>query len=168
MKKIILIIAVVIITVSANAQAKGTSSSNTSFSLGLEAALPVGILGEIYSFGIGGSGQVDYKVSELVALTLNAGYTQYVIKSELGGGGIGYIPVLGGIKYHFSPKVYGSGQLGVTFFSEGGNSSFNYVPGIGFKFGNNLDALLKYLGLSSDGFHSSAVGLRLGYTFGNN
>ncbi len=70
MKKLILIIVVVIITAtSANAQAKATPASNTSFSLGLEAALPVGILGEIYSFGIGGSGQVDYKISELTALT---------------------------------------------------------------------------------------------------
>ena len=168
MKKLILIIAVVLITAtSANAQAKRTSSSNTSFSLGLEAALPVGILGEIYSFGIGGSGQVDFKISEFAALTLNAGYTQYLIKSDLGGGGVGYIPLLAGFKYHFSPQVYGSGQLGVTFF-EGGGSSFNYAPGIGFKLGNNLDALLKYLGLSSEGFHSSAIGLRLGYTFGNN
>ena len=168
MKKLILIIAVVIITAtSANAQEKRASSSNILFSLGLEAILPVGILGEIYSFGIGGSGQVDYKISELAALTLNAGYTQYLVKSDLGGGGLGYIPLLAGIKYHLSPKVYGSGQLGVTFFSEGG-SSFNYAPGIGFKLGNNLDALLKYLGLSSEGFHSSAVGLRLGYTFGNN
>jgi hypothetical protein len=136
------------------------------FSIGLEAALPMSNLSDIASFGIGGSAQVDYTIAPTLALTLNAGYINMSFKDVVGGGSIGYIPVLGGIKYAFTEQLYGSAQLGATFYSKsGGGTSFTYAPGIGYKFSPNFDALLKYTGWSQKDVEESALGLRVAYTF---
>lgn len=154
-------------------QAQDDASNPLKFSIGVEAALPLGTFGDAYSFGIGGSVQGDYSIAESLDLTLNAGYISFSGKTEQIGGGIsfkyptiGYIPVLAGIKYHFSEQLYGSAQLGATFTDQkGSGSAFTYAPGIGFKFTPNVDALLKYTGYSSDGSSSNTIGLRLAYTF---
>jgi len=167
MKKLILIFAVVITATATKAQ--------TSFSIGLEGAAPMGIFNDLgYKFGIGGSAQMDYKVAPDMALTLNAGYITFNNKSSSPSYRFNVIPVLGGVKYWFSPKLYGSAQLGAAFNSvkvnntEGTTTStgFAYAPGIGFNITNSLDLLLKYMGNSSDGTTFSTVGARLAYNFG--
>jgi hypothetical protein len=138
------------------------------FSIGLEAALPVGDFADVSSFGIGGSLQGDYSVAEKLALTLNAGYISFSGKTVNGFkyGSSGFIPVLAGFKYDLTPQLYASAQLGVTFSDEKNSGSvFTYAPGLGYKFSENVDALLKYTGYSKDGNSLSTVGLRIAYTF---
>lgn len=167
MKKLFLAFAAIILTVaSVKAQNKMSSSSNSSFSLGVELSLPVGIFGDVYSFGIGASGQGNFAVAENTALTLYAGYISYSLKSIYGSGSQGYVPVLGGVELNFSPTVFGSAQLGLTFYTKGGGSAFTYSPGIGFRLSRNFTALLKYVGQSKAGATSSAVGVRAAYIFG--
>ncbi len=147
---------------------KSAGTSNTTFSLGVELALPVGVFGDLYSFGIGASGQGNFKIDNDLALTAYAGYINYSLKDTYGNGSIGYIPVLGGIEYDFSPKVFASAQLGLTFYSGGGGgSAFTYSPGIGLRLSRSITALLKYTAQSKNEATSGAIGLRAAYNFGN-
>lgn len=170
MKKIMLFFAAITITAATvNAQ------MGTSFSLGLEAAVPMGDFNKLgYKFGFGGSLQVDHKVASDMALTLNAGYITHNNKTTTPSVRFNVIPVLAGVKYWFSPKVYGSAQLGAAFNSakvnnQTGNSTstgFAYSPGVGFNISNNIDLLVKYFGNSVNGGSFSSIGARLAYTFG--
>lgn len=175
MKKVLLSLAIVAAAFGANAQSK--DASKLKFSVGVEAAAPIGDFGDGYSFGIGGTVQADYWVAPEFALTLNSGYVSFIGKSQtynFGAGNVtiknkslGLIPVLAGGKYNFTPQFYGSAQLGVGIFTASGSNSsaFAYAPGLGYKFTDNLDALIKYTGYSKDNTTSSAVGLRVAYTF---
>lgn len=183
MKKLILSLAVIAAALGVNAQAK-ESGSPIKVSLGVEAAVPFGDFAKSSSFGIGGSLQGDYNVDETLAITLNAGYINFMGKDQtftfpgqgtitVKGVDFGLIPVLAGIKYSFTPQVYASAQLGVSFSTEkDGGSNFTYAPGIGYKFSENFDILAKYTGYSvksvGSGSKSTSLntgGIRLAYTF---
>lgn len=171
MKKVFLIAALAAVSFSGFAQDK-TEAKNLTFSVGLEAAIPFGDFADSYSFGIGGSVQGDYKVADQVAITLNAGYITYAGKSfDLGQGisfkpkALGLIPVLAGVKYHFSDNIYASAQAGLSFASgSGSGSNFTYAPGVGFKF-SQFDILAKFTGISATGGSLNSFGLRAAYNF---
>lgn len=186
MKKLMLSLAVITAAIGANAQSSKETMKPFQFSVGLEAALPLGDFGDGYSFGIGGSVQGDYNVASDLAITANVGYISYSGKTvsfpAIVVGGvtvfpaqsyknptIGIIPLLAGIKYSFTPTFYGSAQIGAAIFTAsggGGNeTTLAYAPGIGYKFTPNFDALLKYNGYSKNGTTNSSVGLRVAYTF---
>ena len=177
MKKLILSLAIIAIGVSSvSAQTKKKEASKDKdfkFSVGLEAALPLGTFGDAYSFGIGGTVQADYTVADKFAITLNTGYIDYLGKTVTIGGvsykyaSYGIVPLLAGAKYHFTEGLYGSAQLGLSFGTgAGGGSNFTYVPGIGYNITKDFDVLLKYVGMSSKGGgSSSSIGLRVAYTF---
>jgi hypothetical protein len=167
MKKIILFGALATMCFVVNAQKGNTNASKFKFSAGGDIAIPLGLFGDIYSLGIGTSVQADYSIAPKASIGLNVGYMNYIGKSFFG---IAFpsadvIPVLAGAKYDFSEKLYGQGQVGVTFFSNGGGSAFTYAPGIGYKFNPHFDALLKFQGWSNDGSSNQQIGLRVAYTF---
>ncbi len=164
MKKLFFIVAVSAASFAVQAQ----DTKPLKFSIGVEAALPVGDFADVSSFGIGGSVQADYSVAEKLALTLNAGYISFSGKTingiKLDAGG--FIPVLAGFKYDLTDQLYGSAQLGATFGDQKNSETlFTYAPGLGYRFSENFDALLKYTGFSAKGIDLSAVGLRVAYTF---
>lgn len=143
-----------------------TAQKNLKFSIGAEFASATGNLNKVYSFGIGATAQVDYIITNDVAVTANTGVIELVGR-KIGGTNLKYrssavIPLLVGIKYYFTPAVYGSGQIGTSIFSSGNGTVFTYVPGIGYKFNNKIDALFKYTGYSSSG---GTFGVRIGYSF---
>ncbi len=174
MKKVFFITALTVASFAGFAQDdKKEASKPFTFSVGVEGALPLGDFGDTYNFGIGGSIQGDYKVADELAITLNVGYISYSGKSitVLPGfptvkvDALGLVPVLAGIKYWFSPNVYGSGQLGLSFATgSGSGSNFTYAPGIGFQV-QKFDFLLKYTGISGDGSSLNSIGLRAAYNF---
>lgn len=186
MKRIIMTLAVITASLSAQAQTPAKSSSTANkpfrFSIGLETAVPVGELSDAYSFGIGGSGEGIYQVDPSLGLTLNAGYIYYNGKDyEYKIGNVVYtvkdqaqavIPIMAGIKYNFTPKFFGSAQLGTGIFlsdkdvaNSKSTATFAYAPGIGYKFSENFDALLKYQSFSKNSVNTGFLGLRLAYTF---
>lgn len=142
-------------------------TTTTIFSLGIEPSFPVGYFGDISSFGIGASAQAEFKPSNSYGLTLGAGYINYTYKANAGGGSGGFIPLLAGVKYGFSPKVYGHAQLGASFPARGGTTNFTYSPGIGFQLSKEIDALIKYTGMSAANYTYGSLGLRLAYNFGH-
>jgi hypothetical protein len=164
MKKLFVIAASIFTYLAVHAQ----ETSPLKFSIGLEAALPVGDFADVSSFGIGGSAQADLWVADKLTLLLNAGYISFQGKSY---GGVrdkasGFIPVQAGFKYNLTDQLYGLAQLGATFITEKNSETlFTYAPGLGYKLSPNLDALLKYTGFSAKGIDLSAVGLRVAYTF---
>lgn len=176
MKKLFLAFTAIIAITSVNAQ-KSSLSNSTVFSLGVEASFPSGMFHDLgYNFGIGGSAQVDHKISTDAAITLNVGYINYSNNSSSPKFHFSVIPVLAGVKYWFGPKVYGSAQLGAAFNStkvSNSNSSavtstgFAYSPGIGFNITNGLDLLVKYFGNNVKDGTFNSFGGRLAYTFSN-
>ena len=169
MKKVLIAIAFTTLLWNySQAQDKASTNPNV-FSLGLEASLPIGTFGDFYSFGIGGSVQIEHKISQQTGLTLNIGYISYSVKSSLGSGHTAFIPVLAGVKQYFSPSIYGHAQLGASFGSgSGGGTYFTYSPGIGFVISKNIDALVKFVGISggSGGGSLNSIAVRLAYNFG--
>lgn len=171
MKKVILSLAIIAIVFSANAQkskSKEAEGSKVKFSIGGDAGIPVGIFSNVFNFAYGGDLQIDYATSSTSSLNLSAGYVSFSVKNSLGGGGIGggWIPVLVGGRYFFSPKVYGSAQLGVSIATSGGGTNFTYAPGIGVKISDNFDILAKFQSLTFTGGALSYAGVRLAYTLG--
>ena len=143
-----------------------TAQKNLKFSVGGELGAVTGNLAKIYSVAIGGTGQLEYMIDKDLTLTANSGIIGLSGKNVPGSSSLKYkstgiIPLLAGIKYYFMPNLYGSGQLGTSIFTKsGGGSTFTYIPGIGYKISEKLDALLKYSGYSSNG---GTFGIRLGY-----
>jgi opacity protein-like surface antigen len=177
MKKLLLAFVLFAFASTVNAQNASTTKTGkpTRFSIGVEGAVPMGDFNDAgYNFGIGGSVQADHKVASELGLVLYAGYINHsantVPKSHFS-----VIPVMGGIKYWFSPKVYAQGLLGAAFNSyklsntSGSNSvtstGFAYSPGLGFMISNNIDFLVKYFGNSVGNGTFSSVGGRLAFSF---
>jgi len=163
MKKLLLAFLITATALSVNAQ----KNKNVKFSLGAELGVPTGNLNTLYSVAVGATAQADIKIDKDAALTFNTGVIEYVGK-KIKNTNFKYrsealIPLLVGVKYYFTPMLYGSGQLGTSISTaQNGGSTFTYIPGVGYKFDEKIDLLVKYTGYSGDG---GAFGIRLGYTF---
>jgi len=170
--KIYLLVVLFILAVSVNAQTKAAAKDTKSFTIGAGAmvGLPMGDGGDVFSLAYGVDLQGEFTIAPSLGLTLSAGYGDWIMKSKykdvLDAAGIdiktSYIPVLAGVKYYFSDKLYGSAQAGLSFYSESAAGNvFTYAPGIGYKIGEKFDLLLKYQKASGDSF----LALRVGITF---
>ena len=164
MKKIILCIAIITATISTNAQKN--KDSNIGFNVGAELGIATGNLNSVYSFGLGATANLEYKVNDKTTALLNSGIIQFIGK-KVPGTALKYrnsasIPVLGGVKYALADNFYGQAALGFTIFSgAGGFSRFTYSPGLGFKANEKVDILLKYTGFANAG---GAFGVRVSYS----
>ena len=178
MKKLILTMTIALcVGTSYGQKDKNTDANKFRFSIGAEAALPIGNFAKNYSVGGGATIQANYSVSKNLDIVFNTGLLNFkgTIRTFPTVGAIkfpnqNYIPLLAGINYHFNDKVFGIAQLGTSLIStkgKGGSySSFTTVPGIGYKFSKNFDAVLKYtLYTGSAMGAASSIGIRLGYTF---
>lgn len=176
MKKVLLFSAFSAISFLGFSQDK-SASKDISFNGGLEIGLPMGTFGDSHGFGIGVSAQMNYPLADKMALTVNAGYISYsgksvsvtvpgIVTTSIKTPNLGVIPVLAGLNYSFTDKVYGSAQLGMSFLSSTGSSSsgFTFAPGVGYKI-NKLDFLVKYTSISATGGSLGSVGLRAAYNF---
>ena len=162
MKKIIIAFIIVASGFTVNAQ----TSKKVTFSLGGELGAATGNLNQAYSLAAGASAQADIAIDKDAAITVNAGVIELIgkkINNSVKNRSIALIPLLVGVKYYFTPVVYGSAQLGTTVFTNsGGGSRFTYVPGLGLKLDKNIDLLVKYTGLSDAG---GIFGARVAYVF---
>ncbi len=171
MKKLTLSLAVIFIaTASVNAQEKMMMSRKTNVEIGANVAAPISSGVKI---GYGADLQVNVPVAEMLDFTASGGYENFSFKKTVGTTTIefnsDFIPVLAGLKYHFSDKFYGHGQLGYTFSpTKNGGGAFTYAPGFGYAASKNFDVALKFFGLGKANSNSSAVNsimLRLAYGF---
>ena len=163
MKKLILAFVITATAFSANAQ----NGNRPILSLGGELGAATGNLNLYYGLTAGATLQADFAVDKDLAITLNAGVIDFIgkkINNNIKYNSVAVIPILAGIKYYFTPVVYGSAQLGSSTFTDGifKGTKFTYVPGLGFKVDKNVDILVKYTGLSNAG---GTFGARVAYVF---
>ncbi len=179
--------ALVLSLVTINAKAGG---DNGRFSVGAEAALPMGTFGDGYSLGVGGSLRYEMPMGDNLGLTATAGYISFSGKSVAGYTAPSYsmIPIQVGAKYYFQEQqngFYGMVELGVHSLSYKVNlPSINYTTGavtytettftatdlsfapeVGYMLAN-VDIGLRYQIISSTGGSTSYLGVRLAYVFG--
>lgn len=168
MKKIFCIFLLSALYFTGNTQTRGrvSSSSPSGLSVGLDAGVPIGDNGRPYSFIIGGDLQYETKPATDVGITFSGGYLHFPIKTSYGSGSIGFVPLLAGIKYYFIPDAFFHAQLGAAVGTgRGQGTSFAYSPGLGAKLSKNVDAELRFMGISNKAGSIDNVGLRLGYNF---
>ncbi|MBB5620639.1 hypothetical protein HDE69_001688 [Pedobacter cryoconitis] len=179
MKKIILILiigAISILTVSAQEQDK--IKKRITYSFGADIGIPAGYVSNYSSLVAGASLQAEYPAFKNLGITASAGYLDFIAKR--GGKGVPFIPLLLGLKYNFTPKIYVSGQAGMSFYAgrdngdgSGGGSGekyFTYVPGLGFHTSKHFDVLFKYesVYIASSSRTYSSAGVRISYNFNLN
>ncbi|RWY52516.1 outer membrane beta-barrel protein [Mucilaginibacter gilvus] len=175
MKKIFTLVIVMLAAVTTSKlYAQDGDYKKFSLGLGFEGALPVGNLGNAYSFGAGATIRATIGLDASSAVTITSGAIAFIPKDL----GSGYklktqinIPIKAGYKYMLSDNFYAIGEAGITIaksYASNGNggtisasgSSFTYAPGIGLKLGA-LDLSVRYEGYSGAGF----IGTRLGFNF---
>lgn len=160
------IIALAIIAL-ASTSVQAQDSKPTTISIGVNVGIPTGTFSSVYSIAYGADLQADFAVAPTTKITASVGYENYSVKSDLGGGNSGFVPLLAGAKFFFGGgKAYGHAQLGYGFGTEkGDDGAFAYAPSIGYYLSPNIDASLKYLSFSNDGATLSSLNLRVAYNF---
>ena len=171
MKKIILALVVLTIaTGSGYAQDKAMKSTKPlHLSFGLDAGAPLGNNSNTSAFVIGGDLQVEYNVTTNFSVTGSAG-----IDGRLNKGGvvntIYSAPLLAGLRYYFSDKVYITEQPGYSIsLTKGVSGVFTNVAGIGFRPSKSSDILIGYKGLFYNGVGAikyNTLAVRIAYVFG--
>lgn len=165
MKKVLFTLALAIAAFAANAQKEDAASAKKFiFGGGANLGIVVGDYSSIFSLAYGADLQGEYVASDKLGLTVSAGYVNFVAKSGFSSGD-GIIPVLGGARYYFTEKVFGSAQAGVSFATGGGGTWFTFAPGVGFRINDNIDIMAKYQSATKDGVNLSFAGIRFGYKF---
>lgn len=168
MKKLLLLTAVAGLFAfsSVNAQTKAPK-----LSIGAEFGFPTGDYGKVFNLGYGGSLQYQHPVAANLLVTGSAGYTTFKVKSSIGSGSDGAIPIKAGARYYFGENFFAAGELGAAISTEtGGKTGFIYTPGIGVEFPvsdkGSIELGGRYEGWSVSGGTKSFIGLRAAFNFG--
>lgn len=146
---------------------KAQTNADMPFKIGIGGmiGLPVGDYSDFADLAFGFDLLGEYAVAPSFALTLSAGYVDWVKKSGFSGNA-GLIPILAGAKYYFSDMLYGSIQAGISIGTDSDSeSAFTFAPSLGYKLSDSFDLSLKYQSATKNSSDASFLGLRLGYTF---
>ena len=142
-----------------------SSKKSPQLEFGVDIGVPLGVNSPIFNFAIGGDLQLEYYISNNFSATGSVGFDARLYK-----GGIVktdyYVPLLLGLRYYFSDKIYISEQAGYSLKATSTlKNAFTDVAGIGFKPSAKSDILLGYKGLfySGGGTTFSCVALRIAY-----
>lgn len=161
-----LLLSLALFSISLIVNAQNTDEKQIKIGVGLTTGIPMGDYSDYASLALNLDIQGEYTIMPTFAITLNAGYLNFISKGGYGELGIGQIPILLGGKYYFSDKVYGSVQAGVSILTAGsGGSAFAFAPGIGYKISKRFDLMAKYHSTNIDGSNVSFLGIRAGFTF---
>lgn len=136
------------------------------FGLGSILGIPAKDLSGI-SIGVGIDGLVQYGVSPNFSLTADVGYLSLFAKNNVGS--LDIVPFRIGARYFATPSFNIGAKAGVGLISGELNNvtATAYSVGAGYYLSPKIDVGASYDGYSKDGSFS-VVGIRLGYTFGNN
>ncbi|HEX8378505.1 MAG TPA: hypothetical protein VF602_11865 [Pedobacter sp.] len=171
MKKILLLAVFAVVAFSASAQTEG--KGRTRFSVGLEAGLPIGDAGDVYSSMLGGALKVEIPVASSLFATVSGGYTNLSYKKvfkDLGFESTGVIPLKGGVKYFFGKNFYGAGELGAVIGTEKDSETLlTIAPGVGISYPvsdkNDIDAGIRYESWSKNGGSINQIGFHVALKF---
>lgn len=173
MKKIILSLIFFVTTASfINAQDKVVPPSKpTHLSFGFNFGGPLSkTTSALYEFVLGGDLQLAYDLANKINLLVSGGFDVWHGKKAKNSN---YIPVLGGVRFYLSDKIFISEQAGYSIGVSKDpitnikiKGAFTDVAGLGLKIGPNSDVLLSYKGLFPSGVKVNAIDLRVAYNFG--
>ena len=128
----------------------------------LEGGKPTGLFHYTYNFSGGAHAGAAYNLSNKIAFTATVGYYKFFMPN--GGKGISYIPLLGGIEYHFIPKVFVAMEGGGAFATYSSGSLLACaVPSLGYQITDNISASVNYTGFAQYGLFVGGVNLRIAY-----
>ena len=145
--------------------AQSQTNKKGMFGIGVNAGFPTAQ--SSFSFVAGVDLQGEINAAQSLNVTGSLGYESYFIKSvyqsALGQKTAGLIPILAGLKYKFTPALYGHAQVGYSISTQsGGSGSFTYAPSLGYILSPKTDLSVKFLGLKGG---SDAIFLRLAFNF---
>ena len=147
-----------------NAQSKAEVKKLT-LGVGPVVSFPTGDFGKVYNLGIGAEAQASLGIAPSFEGFGQVGYSSFSVKSSLGSGSIGFMPILVGARYINNGLSFGAG-LGYGSFSGSGSSEggFTYSPQVGYNF-SKIQATLHYTSVSLDGGSFGMFGLKAFYNF---
>jgi hypothetical protein len=170
MKKILSLIAIatlVGVTAKAADDDKKATAGPT-LSVGVDAGLPLGTLGDVYSFAIGGSAKAAIPAGP-GAVTISAGYLNFSGKTISGFKvpSTYLIPLKGGYRFNLGEGGFNLEPFVGYSVGKGGGGGFTYGGNIGYLINNQIDLSAGYNGLSAKGGggSSSWIGFRAAYSF---
>jgi outer membrane autotransporter protein len=169
MKRLVMILSLGTFGFSALAQnTDDKKPSGTSMSIGVEAAYPFGKLGDVTSFGIGGSAKIAIPAGS-GAVTLSGGYINFMGK-EIGNTGVKYsstyfIPLKAGYRVNLGESGFNFEPQAGYSVGKGSNGGFTYAGNIGYMINNQIDISARYEGISKSGTTLSFIGARVAYNF---
>jgi hypothetical protein len=174
MKKLFAVLVILVLVASVASAQSVWGQGKMSAGPGVELALPTGTFGDGYGIGIGGFGIFQYGINNDILLTGTIGYTSYAEKNS-SGVTASELQFLAGGKYNLSgaatPGFYGMLQIGIVSFGISANgfstseSDLAFAPGVGYQIGNNIDASVKYLIVSTTGNSATSLVLNVAYFF---
>jgi len=164
-----------------NVKAQTISPNTLRFGFGVEGGIATGNAHDLSNLYLGGTGRLQYGVSNNLAITLTSGYYNFFGKDEPGTDtkyqSLGMVPIKAGIKAFFSPNWYFGAEVGAgietkTFLPQGIDSQAGekdtkliLSPGIGYAT-KHWDVGARYENFSGQSNGYGLVGLRIAYGFG--
>jgi hypothetical protein len=151
------------------------------FGIGVEGGIVTGNAHDFSNLELGGTGRLQYGVSNNFAITLTSGYYNFFGKTEPGTNdkyqSLGMVPVKAGIKAFFAKNLYFGAEAGAgfetkTFLPQDVDERFAekdtkliLSPAIGYA-SKSWDVGVRYENYSGQSNSYGLVGLRVAYGFG--
>jgi hypothetical protein len=152
-------------------KAQKTSAGETRIGLALETGLPTGNSVKDYQVSLGGTGTIQYGLSDKVALTFTSGYYDFLSKT-LGTPFAPYkranlqiVPIKVGAKVFFYDGFYAGAETGMAIEAvSGGRRKFILAPALGYAT-KQLDVSVRYEALLGGLDNYGLLGLHTAYGF---
>jgi len=165
-----------------SAKAQTITPDKFRFGIGVEGGIATGNAHNYSNLELGGTGRLQYGLSNNLALTLTSGYYNFFGKSEPGTDtkyqSLGMVPVKVGIKAFFTQNLYFGAEVGAGFetkdFLPQGLDENRFAakdtklilsPAVGYA-NKHWDVGVRYENYSGQSNSYGLVALRLAYGFG--
>lgn len=157
---------------SLKSNAQTTEAGKFQFAVGPNISIPTGDVKPFSGFSLGGTGRLQYGVTNNFAVTLSTGGDHFFAKKVPGTdrrySSYGLIPVKAGVKFFVVPNVYVAGEAGAGWevlekgFFSNGQRKFVVEPAVGYAT-RRWDVSLRYESATGEHYNYGLLGLRLGY-----
>ena len=169
------------IFISGSVKAQSIIPAKLRFGIGVDGGLVTGDAHDFSKIMLGGTGRLQYGLTNNFAVTLTSGYYNFFGRSYDAAGdkaqSLGMVPIKAGVKAFFSKNIYVAGEAGIgietkTFLPQGVDESYGVKnnklilsPGLGYA-SKSWDVGVRYENYSGQSVNYGVVALRVAYGFG--
>ena len=157
------------------ANAQSIQKGKLQFGVGVDGLVPVANLTNTTNFGLGVTPNLQYGITDKIALTFTSGiyhffpkdlYFQFQSQSYKYHNKLDLIPVKAGIKVFIASHIYVAGEAGLGFQVDSGHGDSKFLAsgGIGYA-SKHWDVGLRYENFSANSDKNGLFGLRVAYGF---